>query len=220
MTDQLIDLSYDTIEGAITERGLVASGITAISKAGSAIVTVANDFVNGDIVRFSGCLGMVQMNGLTGVVSARSDTGFTVDIATNGATNTAKVVSATDAETPITLVVSTAHGLQIGDSVLFALMDEHTELNGVQCDVVSRDDDDNYGVAFAGSGDTDELTGGTGLKIAKFFTTYTGTAGIATVVGSVTNQVRVGYDDTQKTAELVQALQRAKEFLIKTRAGV
>lgn len=58
----------------------IATGITSITKASSAIVTVANNFVNGDIVSFAACLGMAQINGLSGTISSRSPTGFTVSI--------------------------------------------------------------------------------------------------------------------------------------------
>ncbi len=49
--------------------------ITAISQAASAVVTVstvsgANPFFVGQVVGFSGIVGMTQMNGLTGVVTA------------------------------------------------------------------------------------------------------------------------------------------------------
>lgn len=55
--------------------------ITGISKAASAVITATNSLSVGDIVTFHGIVGMTQMNGLTGVVTATGGgTSFTVNI--------------------------------------------------------------------------------------------------------------------------------------------
>ena len=136
MADKMIDLTYNSAHGAITERGVTATGITAISKAASAVITVANDFVDGDTVAFSGCAGMTEINGLAAVVASASASGFTA-----------------------------------------------TDLN------------------------------------SSGFTTYTGSAGLATIVQAVTNTVRVLYDDSIPFNLLIDAIQRAKERLIELHIG-
>ena len=86
MADKLIDLSADDAHSAISRRGTAATGITAITAVDGAVVAVANDFVDGDVVAFSACGGMTEINGLTGVVSSASATGFTTDIDAQGFT--------------------------------------------------------------------------------------------------------------------------------------
>jgi hypothetical protein len=86
MASKIIDLDHDTKTDAVNVRGVTATGITAISKAAAGIVTVANDFEIGDTVVFGLCAGMTEINGLIGVISAASATGFTVGIATTGFT--------------------------------------------------------------------------------------------------------------------------------------
>lgn len=86
MTQKIIDLDHDTKTDGVTVRGVAATGITAISKAAAAVVTVANDFEDGDQVAFGACEGMTEMNGLYGTVSSASASGFTVDINSTGFT--------------------------------------------------------------------------------------------------------------------------------------
>lgn len=54
--------------------------ITGISKAASAVVTANNNLYIGLVVLFSGVLGMTQINGLNGTVTAATPTTFTVNI--------------------------------------------------------------------------------------------------------------------------------------------
>jgi uncharacterized phage protein (TIGR02218 family) len=62
--------------------GVKSSSITAITKAASAVVTVGtHTFIVGDVVTFSGVVGMTQINGLTGTVTAIAATTITVNIA-------------------------------------------------------------------------------------------------------------------------------------------
>ena len=60
--------------------------ITGITAAASAVVTAANDFAINYRVSFSGVVGMVEINNLTGTVSAASASSFTVNIASTGFT--------------------------------------------------------------------------------------------------------------------------------------
>lgn len=65
--------------------GLYSVAITAITKAPSAVVTVgAHAFVSGNVVAFSGVVGMTQINGLTGTVTATGATTITVNINSAG----------------------------------------------------------------------------------------------------------------------------------------
>ena len=56
----------------------VVAPITGISAAAEAVVTAANTFTDGDIVTIDGVVGMVEINGVSGVVSNASGTGFTL----------------------------------------------------------------------------------------------------------------------------------------------
>lgn len=76
MATKYIDLAYSTW-AAQTPKAVTAS-ITGISKANGAVITAANDFVNGDIVRIAGAGGMTEINNLCGTVASASGTGFTV----------------------------------------------------------------------------------------------------------------------------------------------
>lgn len=61
--------------------GVKTFSITAITQAASAVVTVSgHTFVVGDVVAFSGVVGMIQINGLTGTVTAITTTTITVNI--------------------------------------------------------------------------------------------------------------------------------------------
>lgn len=61
--------------------GSNSAAITAITKAASAVATVGtHTFVYGDIVLFSGVVGMTEINGLTGAVTATDATTITVNI--------------------------------------------------------------------------------------------------------------------------------------------
>ena len=60
--------------------------ITGITQAAQAVVTAANSLAVGDVVTFSGVVGMVQINTLRGVVTAATGANFTVNINTTGFT--------------------------------------------------------------------------------------------------------------------------------------
>lgn len=78
MADKYIDVSVRDTTGAVASSKQVTAAITGISKANGAVITAANDFVNGDIVRISGAGGMVEINNLSGTVASASATQFTV----------------------------------------------------------------------------------------------------------------------------------------------
>ncbi len=80
MADKYVDLSYNTDVNVIGPAKQLRATITGITAAASAVVTAANDFSASDIVRFSGVVGMTEINGLTGTVSSPSGTQFTVNI--------------------------------------------------------------------------------------------------------------------------------------------
>jgi len=65
--------------------GVNSKSITAITKAASAVVTVGtHTFVAGDVVTFSGVVGMTQINGLTAAVTAIDAATITVAINSTG----------------------------------------------------------------------------------------------------------------------------------------
>ena len=65
--------------------GVNSKAITAITKAASAVVTVgAHTFALGDVVAFSGVVGMTQINGLSAAVTAFNATTITVAINSSG----------------------------------------------------------------------------------------------------------------------------------------
>lgn len=75
---------YQTADSALwTPTNLT---ITGISKAAQAVVTCANSLAVGDVVTFSGVVGMTQINTLRGKVVAAAGGNFTVDINTTGFT--------------------------------------------------------------------------------------------------------------------------------------
>ena len=94
MTIRFIDANYSTAYGSLSLRTSV-SVITGISQAASAVVTAANNLVDGDLVAFAAVVGMTEINGLVGTVSASSSTGFTVDINSSGFTGYASAGTAT-----------------------------------------------------------------------------------------------------------------------------
>lgn len=61
--------------------GVNTKAITGITQAASAVVTVGtHTYVVGDVLAFSGVVGMTEINGLTGTVTAIGATDFTVNI--------------------------------------------------------------------------------------------------------------------------------------------
>jgi uncharacterized protein (TIGR02217 family) len=78
--------ALNTATGVVTFIDKTSGVISGITQAVSAVVTVANTFVNGDLVYFASVPGMTQINGLAGTVSAASSIQFTVNIDTTGFT--------------------------------------------------------------------------------------------------------------------------------------
>lgn len=86
MAIKYVDLTYNTVTSEVPAVKQLTATITAISKAGSAVVTAANDFAVNDVIAFASVAGMTEINGLTGTVSAADATTFTVNIASTGFT--------------------------------------------------------------------------------------------------------------------------------------
>jgi hypothetical protein len=93
---------FVTLSGAgAGSLNLLSTSISGITKAADAVVTISNNlFSLGDLVTFSGVLGMTQINGLTGTVIARSVSGKTITVTINssgfsnyGSAGTASLVS-------------------------------------------------------------------------------------------------------------------------------
>ena len=75
------DWSVDATTGRVTFSADKTTAVTAISKAASAVLTVgANSFVVGESVQVSGVSGMVQINGLRALITARDASTITVAI--------------------------------------------------------------------------------------------------------------------------------------------
>lgn len=75
------DWSVDATTGRVTFSADKTTAVTAISKAASAVLTVgANSFVVGESVHVSGVTGMVQINGLRALITARDASTITVAI--------------------------------------------------------------------------------------------------------------------------------------------
>lgn len=75
------DWSVDATTGRVTFAADKTVAITGISKASSAVLTVgANSFAVGESVQVSGVVGMTDINGMRGLVTARDTTTITVAI--------------------------------------------------------------------------------------------------------------------------------------------
>lgn len=77
--------SVDTTTGRVTFAANKSRAITGITKAASAVATVgAHTFLVGESVHFSGVVGMTQINGLRGLITAVGGTTITVAIDSTG----------------------------------------------------------------------------------------------------------------------------------------
>lgn len=80
-SDKTAMATVDTVTGIVTLLATALYAITSITKAASAVVTIgAHSLTNGDQVLFSDVVGMTQMNGLTGTITAITATTITVNI--------------------------------------------------------------------------------------------------------------------------------------------
>lgn len=79
-----LGFTLDTSTGLVTLTALIAKSITAITQASSAVVTVgaAHGFASGDLIFFSGIVGMTALNGQVGLVTATAATTVTVAVNT------------------------------------------------------------------------------------------------------------------------------------------
>lgn len=81
VTIRTADWTLDATTGRITFAANVSKAITGITQAASAVVTVgAHAYSVGQSVHFSGVVGMTQINGRRGTITAFSGTTITVDI--------------------------------------------------------------------------------------------------------------------------------------------
>ncbi|HZX51480.1 MAG TPA: DUF2460 domain-containing protein [Pseudomonas sp.] len=74
--------SVDNATGLVTMAANKTGTITAISKASSAVITVANSNVVGESIVISGVAGMTEINGLRALITARTAGSITVAINT------------------------------------------------------------------------------------------------------------------------------------------
>lgn len=72
--------SVDNATGLVTMAANKTGTITAISKASSAVITVANSMAVGESVVISGVAGMTQINGIRALITARDASSITVAI--------------------------------------------------------------------------------------------------------------------------------------------
>lgn len=79
--------SVDNTTGLVTMAANKTGTITAISKASSAVITVANSNVVGESIVISGVAGMTQINGLRALITARTAGSITVAINTAAFSN-------------------------------------------------------------------------------------------------------------------------------------
>lgn len=78
---QTLGWSVDTTTGRVTFAANKTRAITAITQAASAVITVgSHTFVVGESVYISGVVGMTQINGLRGMITAITGTTITVNI--------------------------------------------------------------------------------------------------------------------------------------------
>lgn len=88
--------SVNTTTGLVTLAANKTGTITAISKASSAVITVANSMAVGESVVITGVVGMTQINGIRALITARTASSITVainsalfsDYVSGGAVNT------------------------------------------------------------------------------------------------------------------------------------
>lgn len=81
--ESALNWSVTTTTGVVTFSANITDAITAITKAAQAVITVgSNSFTTGMSVYFSDIVGMVELNGLRGLITARTDTQITVAIDT------------------------------------------------------------------------------------------------------------------------------------------
>lgn len=87
-TVSLGGISVATTTGLVTLPVVNSKSITGITAAGAAVVTVgaAHGFAAGDLIYFTGVVGMTQINGLVGTITATAATTITVNIASSGFT--------------------------------------------------------------------------------------------------------------------------------------
>ena len=92
------------------------TAITGISQAASAVVTMEGNFQVGQSITFSNVMGMVSINGLTGLIIAVTPTTVTVSINSSGFA----AYTSGGTATPFEPVYSPNHGLNQGDYIVIS----------------------------------------------------------------------------------------------------
>lgn len=79
--NQTANVTVDTVTGIVTLQAAALPAVTAITKAANAVLTIgAHSFVTTEQVLISDVVGMTQINGLTGTITATGATTITVNI--------------------------------------------------------------------------------------------------------------------------------------------
>ncbi len=101
--------TVDTTTGIVSWTAIISKAITAITKASSAVVTVgaSHGFVVGDILYFTGIVGMTQLNGLTATVTATASTTVTINVDSTGFTTYGSAGTASKYPQPTDVVLAT-----------------------------------------------------------------------------------------------------------------
>jgi hypothetical protein len=154
--------------------------ITGASQAGSVVITsVAHDLEVGQWVKFSGIVGMTELNDQYGKITAVTDDTFTIGAINSGAytpyttggvaqllefKGTKKAITAATAANPVE-ITCVGHGLADGDLIWIDKVIGMIELNNKVYTIANATDDtfeltDGAGVDIDGSGYTAYVSGG------------------------------------------------------------
>lgn len=197
------------------ERQALIDISTPISKANPAVVTLftGHGLTNGDEIFLQDIVGMTELNDRSFTVASAGATSveLTGEDSTGHTTHTAggictfvktSAITAVTAATPPVVTCVSAHGFLDTEIVEISGVSGMTELNGKAFKIANK------------AATTIELTDIADADInGAAHTAYT-SGGEAALAASVTNTVRVVYDDTKTKGQIVDAVQRAKEILI------
>lgn len=118
-----------TCDAASIVKGTTAYNITGITKAAAAVVTVnsaltTNPFVINQPITFAGVVGMVEINGLTGFVTAvgGSSGAWTATVAINSTAFTTYASGGTATVPTLTFTETTLGEVQVNDIILWKML--------------------------------------------------------------------------------------------------
>lgn len=169
----VIDTNTFSVQGVDMTHGALFGGpdapeITGITKAATAVVTTkaAHGFVNGDVVKFTGVVGMTQLNSGTYTVANKTDTTFELSGTNSTAYGTygspATITAITKANPGV--VTAATHGFNNGDIVYIAGVVGMTEINGQYYTVANKDTNTFQLAGVDTRGYTTYTSGGTATK--------------------------------------------------------